>query len=88
MKNKIDIYIEKTLFDSIEVERKTLPRSAFLEKVIDENIDTVKPDNAETIHSCVYINNELYQKIIKKTGNRKIATFVDKIIKWGMSKYV
>lgn len=41
MKNKINLYLEETLYDTIEINRKTLSRSAYLEQLINEHIDVV-----------------------------------------------
>lgn len=87
MKERINVYLEKKLYDSIESARKTLPRSVFLEKVIDENINTVEPDS-EIIHTCVYINPELYTKILEKTQGRKISSYLEKVIKIGIAENV
>lgn len=83
MKEVCNVYLEKNLFDTVEAERKTLPRSVFLEKVIDENIDTVEPD-ADNIHCLVYINSGLYNKIIQKTQGKKVSTYLEKVIKMGV----
>lgn len=83
MKRKIDIYINKNLFKSTESSRKTLPRSVFLEKIIDENINTVEPDD-DSVHTCVYINPELYKKILEKTQGRRVSSYLEKLIKMGV----
>lgn len=84
MKEVVNVYLEKNLFDTVEAERKTLSRSVFLEKVIDENIDTVEADG-DNIHCLVYINPKLYKKILEKTQGRKVSTYLEKVIKMGVS---
>lgn len=83
MKEHLNIYLEENIFKNVEIARKTLPRSVFLEKVIDENIDSVRPDS-EIIHTCVYVNPELYNKILEKTQGRKISSYLEKVIKMGV----
>lgn len=84
MKECVNVYIEKGLFNSIESSRKTLSRSVFLEKVIDENIDSVEADG-DNIHCLVYINPELYKKILEKTQGKKVSTYLEKVIGVGLN---
>lgn len=83
MKEVVNVYLEKNIFNDVEKSRKTLPRSVFLEKLINENIDTVEPD-ADNIHCLVYINSNLYNKILEKTGGRKVSTYLEKVIRKGV----
>jgi hypothetical protein len=85
-KHKSIIYIDGNLFDSIEIARGFVPRSVFLENIIENGIDNAvkAEENIEKVAVSVYLNSDLHKKVLSSCGNSKVSNFLKRIIITGL----